>query len=119
MDVHAEHKGKLIQSLYSIKNLPTAVMVFGSGSAQYYAPQVKAAWLFSFDLGELKLRPGISSAISFAEDLDYYMFHLGSFLALDIQPVVHIAYKDLVSLGLSYRYGDGFHAGMGDHVEKS
>ena len=111
-DVHAEHDGKLVKSLYSIKNLPSAVMVYGSGVAQYYVPQIKAAWLVPFSMGELTVKPGISSAISFAQDLDYYLISLGSSIALDIQPLVQIGYKDIVSFGFSYRYGDGLHAGI-------
>jgi len=88
IDVHAEHHEKWFQALYSIKNLPSAVMVFNNGTAQYYAPQIKAAWLFPIPAGEFSIKPGISSAISFAQDLDYYLIRMGSFLAMDIQPVV-------------------------------
>jgi hypothetical protein len=111
-DLHAEHRGAHVQSLYSIKNLPSAMMVFSNGSAQYYLPQLKAAWLLPFKAGNLSIKPGISTAMSFAQDLDYYMIPIGSFMALDIQPLVQISYHDLISLGISYKYGDGIHAGI-------
>ncbi|MEA2077023.1 MAG: hypothetical protein U9O95_03295 [Candidatus Marinimicrobia bacterium] len=111
-DLHAEHKGKWIHSLYSLKNLPSAIMVFNSGAAQYYPPQLKAAWLLPFSAGDFTIRPGISSAMSISENLDYYMFSIGSVFAFDIQPLIQIEYKEKVFAGISYRYGDGLHAGI-------
>ncbi|MCF7833388.1 MAG: hypothetical protein K9N05_07430 [Candidatus Marinimicrobia bacterium] len=111
-DLHAEHKGKYVQSLYSLKNLPSAIMVFNSGNAQYYPPQFKGAWLVPFTVGDFKFKPGISSAVSITENLDYYMFSIGSVLAFDIQPLIQIEYKNLVAAGISYRWGDGLHAGI-------
>ena len=111
-DLHAEHKGKYVQSLYSLKNLPSAIMVFDNGAAQYYPPQFKAAWVVPLVAGDFKFKPGISSVMSFTENLDYYMFSIGSVLAMDIQPLVQIEYKSIVAAGISYRWGDGLHAGI-------
>jgi len=111
-DIHVEHKGKYVQSLYSLKNLPSAVMVFDNGAAQYYSPQLKAAWIVLFNFGDFNFKPGLSSAMSITENLDYYMFAIGSVLAVDIQPLIQIEYKNIVSAGISYRLGDGLHAGI-------
>ncbi len=111
-DLYAEHEGKNVRSLYSLKNLPSAVMVFGNGEAQYYPPQFKAAWLLPLKAGDFTFEPGISTAMSITENLDYYMISIGSALALDIQPLLRIGYKNLVYAGISYRYGDGIHTGL-------
>ena len=111
-DLHAEHNGQFVKSLYSLKNLPSAIMVFGNGSAQYYPPQIKAAWLVPFKAGDFSFEPGVSTAMSFTENLDYYMFSIGSVLAFDVQPLVRVKYKEMISAGISYRYGDGVHSGI-------
>ena len=111
-DLHAEHKGNRVRSLYSLKNLPSAVMVFNSGAAQFYPPQLKAAWLFPFKAGDFTFEPGFSSAIAITENMDYYMFSAGSVFAFDIQPLVRVNYKNKISAGISYRYREGLHAGI-------
>lgn len=111
-DIYAQHLGQHIHSLYSIKNLPSAIMVFNSGSAQYYAPQINAAWLVPVDIKDFRLLPGITFNMSITENLDYYMFHIGSVIAIDLQPVIRIQYKERIAAGISYRYGDGIHAGI-------
>lgn len=111
-DVNAEHQGTYVKSLYALKNLPSALMVFSDGSAQYYPPQLKAAWLAPINLGDISLEPGVSTAMAFTENIDYYMIALGKQLALDIQPLVRIKYKELLAAGFSYKAGDGFHAGL-------
>ncbi len=117
-DLYAEQKGSRIKSLYSIENLPSALMVFSDGSAQYYPPQAKAAWLYPVNLGSITLEPGLSAALAFTENIDYYMFSLGDHIAVDIQPLMRIKYKEVVAAGLSYKAGDGVHVGLELLLEK-
>lgn len=111
-DLVAEHRGRYIKSLYTLANLPSAVMVYRNGAAQYYPPQIKAAWLAPLSFGDMVISPGISTTASFTENMDYYMLSLGSFMALDIQPLVQLSYKQNINVGISYKYGDGIHAGI-------
>jgi hypothetical protein len=111
-NVYAEHRGNRLRSLYSVQNLPSALMVFGNGTAQVYPPQIKAAWLLPLKTGNFNFQPGISAAVSFAEDLDYYLFSLGSIAAFDLLPMLQVEYKNLLAAGISYRFGEGFHAGL-------
>lgn len=111
-DLHAEHRGNRILSLYSLKNLPSAVMVFNSGAAQFYPPQMKAAWLFPVKAGDLTFEPGLSTSLAITENMDYYMFSVGGVLAFDIQPLVRVNYKNKISAGISYRYREGLRAGI-------
>jgi hypothetical protein len=112
MDLFAEqHAGKW-KMLYAAKNLPSAVMIYNNGAAQYYAPRLQAAGLRSFSFGHLVFSPGFSLSLSFAEDLDYYPLSLGSAMALDIQPLLRLQYREIIAAGLSYRYAEGLHAGI-------
>ena len=83
-----------------------------SGAAQFYPPQLKAAWLVPFKAGDFTFEPGLSSAVAVTENLDYYMFSIGSVFAFDIQPLVRISYKNKISAGISYRYREGLYAGI-------
>jgi len=112
LDLYAEHRGRYVQSLYALKNLPSAVMIFSNGSAQYYPPKLQAAWLFPLQFAALSLSPGISAALSFGEDLDYYLLSLGSLMALDIQPLLRLQFRDVIAAGISYRLREGLHAGI-------
>ncbi len=112
LNLYAQHSGKHVNALYVIKNLPSALMVFNSGSAQYYYPQVSAAWLAPLSVGDFQFLPGVSAGLSIAEDLDDAAFRLGSALALDIQPLLRVRYRNVLAAGISYRHGEGFHAGL-------
>ncbi|MBW6458544.1 MAG: hypothetical protein K0B52_05205 [FCB group bacterium] len=111
-DLTAQHLGKYVHQLYSIKNLPSALMVFNSGVAQYYPPEIQAAWLYSLELNDLQIHTGLAFSMSINENLDYYMFRIGSVLAMDLRPVLRLAYKNTFAAGISYRHGDGVHAGL-------
>jgi hypothetical protein len=111
-DLYARHEGRRIRSLYALKNLPSAVTVFNNGRAQFYAPEFKSAWLVPLQVGDLQFLPGISAGISLREDLDYALLRIGPALAADILPVFRVRYKDAFSAGISYRYGEGVHAGV-------
>lgn len=112
VDLTAQHLGKHIHQLYSIKNLPSAFMVFNSGAAQYYPPEIRAAWLYPLELKDLQIHTGLAFSMSIRENLDYYMFRIGSVLAMDLQPVLRMVYKKTFAAGISYRHGDGVHAGL-------
>jgi hypothetical protein len=111
-DLSAQHTGKHIHSLYAVKNLPSALMVFNNGAAQYYPPELRAAWLYALDMKHLQLYTGIAFSMSIRENLDYYMFRFGTLAAVDVQPVIRLTYKDTFAAGVSYRHGDGVHAGL-------
>lgn len=111
-DFNAEHEGKYLRSLYSFKNLPSALMVFSNGSAQYYPPQFKSAWLAPVKIGDISLEPGLSAAVAISENIDYYLFSIGKTIAVDIQPLVRVKYKEILAAGFSYKAGNGFHAGL-------
>ena len=111
-DLSAQHTGKHMHSLYAIKNLPSALMVFNNGAVQYYPPEFRAAWLYALDMEHLQLYTGIAFSMSIGENMDYYMFRLGNRAAMDVQPVIRLAYKDIFAAGVSYRHGDGVHAGL-------
>ena len=117
-DLFAEQMGKRVKSLYSLKNLPSAMMIFSDGSAQYYPPQFKAAWLMPFKFNDFSIEPGLSLSMAITENIDYYLLAFGEHLALDIQPLLRIKYKDLLAAGFSYKAGDGLHAGMEILLEK-
>ncbi|MDD3094763.1 MAG: hypothetical protein WC372_05395 [Candidatus Neomarinimicrobiota bacterium] len=112
LDLYAELRGKHVQSLYAVKNLPSAIMIFSNGSAQYYPPQLRGAWLFPIKWNAVSLSPGISASMAFAENLDYYLLSLGRALALDIQPLLRLQYRDVLAAGISYRFREGLHAGI-------
>lgn len=111
-DLYAQHEGKHIRSLYTFKNLPSAMMVFNNGVTQFYSPKLKTAWLFPLKTGDFQFSAGLSAGVSILEDLDYYLFHLGSVFAVDVLPVLRVRYKENFSAGISYRHREGLHAGV-------
>ncbi|MDZ7821230.1 MAG: hypothetical protein U5N26_05125 [Candidatus Marinimicrobia bacterium] len=111
-DMYAQHEGKHVRSLYAVRNLPSAMTVFSNGSTQFYAPKVKGAWLIPVEAGDFRFLPGISAGISFRQDLDYALFRLGEFAALDIMPVFRVQYRGAFSAGIGYRHKEGLHAGV-------
>lgn len=112
LNAYAQHRGKHIQSLYSIRNIPSAVMVYQQGLAEYYAPALDAAWIYSLELGNLKITPGINAGISLYEDQQTALITLADAVSLQIQPILRINYNDFLALGFSYRSARGIYGGM-------
>lgn len=112
LDLYAEQRAGKWHMLYAAKNLPSALMIFDNGAAQYYAPRLQAAFLRPLSAGQFTFSPGLSLSLSFAEDLDYYLLAFGTAAALDIQPLLRVQYRQILAAGISYRYGEGLHAGI-------
>lgn len=112
LDLYAEQKAGQWKMLYAAKNLPSALMIFNDGAAQYYPPRLQAGLLRPLSAGQFSFSPGLSLQLSFAENLDYYLLALGNAVALDVQPLLRVQYKEILAAGISYRYGEGFHAGL-------